>query len=207
VFRKRNVLLLSLGLCALVALRPEGDFLRRLRARHVKETVFVSAGNLRLAGFFDGLTPDPHWDARKALQASRGLPRCGANRGGGSLTRLVALFERTALAQGCGSNSCSNCYSNTAAASCPGCTGYNYVVNDNSYPCQGTYTTGNGCVGTGCTNLCSYGPCDNSVNCGCGDSGGCTGGKTGDPCDSNGECCSSNCNDGTCGSDEVIRRR
>ena|ERR1017187_9552462 len=89
MLRKRNVVLLSLGICVLTALQAamqsEGGFLRRLRARHVKETVFISAGNRRLAGFFDGMAPDPHWDAGKAIQVVRGVRQCASNRGGGLL--------------------------------------------------------------------------------------------------------------------------
>ena len=76
---KRNSVLLSLGLCALFAVQARGDFLARLRARRIKRTTFVSAGNRRLAGFFDGLSPDPHWDAAKLL-SSRKAPACEAGR-------------------------------------------------------------------------------------------------------------------------------
>lgn len=66
MFSKRNAVLLCLGLCALIALRASSDFLPRLRARHVKQTILVSAGNRRLAGFFDGLAPAASFRGRQA---------------------------------------------------------------------------------------------------------------------------------------------
>ena len=53
--------------------------------------MFISAGNQRLAGFFDGMVPDPRWDARKALKKAGGIPGCGTSREG-LLGGVAALF-------------------------------------------------------------------------------------------------------------------
>jgi hypothetical protein len=68
---RRNLLLACLPLLLAILWQTDSDFLRRPRARHVRETVFISAGNRRLAGFFDGVSPHPHWNAVRALRASR----------------------------------------------------------------------------------------------------------------------------------------
>ena len=107
---KRNVVLLSLVLCTLVAVWRKDGLLRRLRERHVRETVLVSAGGLRMASFFDGLAPNPRFNAARAMQAVRGVPRCGAKGSAGFLALVASLFERTAHAQGGCSSSCGPCY-------------------------------------------------------------------------------------------------
>ncbi len=192
--------LVSLGLCVLIALRPGGDFLRHLTARHVRETVFVSAGNRRLAGFFDGVAPDPHWDARKALQVARAVPRCGANRGGGLFARLAALVERTAHAQPpeCQNLPCGGCYYQTASATCPDCSPWFYPSSGTNQ-CQGSQQDGsNGCAGfaPNCTNQYNSDNCDNGDHCGCSGGGGCT--PDWRSCTFDEDCCSNDCFQGTC---------
>lgn len=207
MLRKRNIVVLSVGLLALMAFWPKDELLRAMRARHVSQTVFVSAGNLRLAGFFDGLAPDPRLDAKKALQRARSIPHCKSSPRRGLFGWLPALFERTAYAQqacqpvGCGGG---NCYSNVNSNDCtaPDCGAFTYTVNDNNSPCQGTDFNGfacvsdaDGCVGQG---NCNWATCGNGANCGCGGGGG--GCEDDDStCSSNSDCCSGTCVDGECG--------
>jgi hypothetical protein len=61
---KRVVMVFSgfcLGAGVFAYWQQREDIPRRLRARHVRETVVVSAGYRRLAGLFDGITPDPNF--------------------------------------------------------------------------------------------------------------------------------------------------
>ncbi len=203
--RKRVWVLLSSGVILLGALliallQVDASALERLKARHVRDTVFVSAGNRRLAGFFDGMAPDPRWDARRALQRTREHRGCSAKSGGGLLTRLTALFVRTAYAQpGC-SGPCNGCYSSTARGACslPGCSGSQSWAVDSDSQCNGTQATLPSCMGT-CMIDCNETVCDDSSSCGCGGGGGggcvADGGSCGSPTD----CCSGTCNGGTCG--------
>jgi hypothetical protein len=139
MFCKRNVIILSVVIVGMAAyalsvfhwaLETEGKFMRRLRAGHVNETVFLSAGHRRLAEFFVGISPDPHWSARKALQATRGgVPRCTPNRERGVLARMAAIFEFTAYAQlgQCQASMCGGCYTDTASGACADCGSGSYV--------------------------------------------------------------------------------
>jgi hypothetical protein len=194
MFSRRNVVLLSLVIFALTAwegaLHADGEFLTRLRARHVKETVFVSAGNRRLAGFFDGVVPHPHWDARKALQAARNVPRCDANRAGGLLVRLAGLFDRTVYAQGCAVQSvCGGNWGATTTASCgTDCGDVNIFGSGGQDFCTGTEQDGGNCGY--CSTTC------NLVTCGIPN---CTGGclLKDEYCEDDSQCCSGSC-DGYC---------
>jgi hypothetical protein len=189
MIKKRTLLLLPIASCVLIAAQADGISLKRLLARHVKETVFISAGNRHLAGFFDGLNPDPRWDALKVRQATRAVQRCGANRG--LLSRVAALLERTVYANGC-STICGGFFYNKATSSCPGCTDYNYLISGFSQ-CSGGYQDGsNGCGGgAGCPNQCNSDVC-RSPGC-----SGCAG--NGSSCTGDGDCCSGNCFEGACG--------
>ena len=89
MFTRWSTALICLGAAATAASQWNGEYMMRLRAHHVKETVFVSAGNRRLAGFFDGLLPDPHWNAKNAAQAVRKARRCGGSPG--LAARLVSI--------------------------------------------------------------------------------------------------------------------
>ena len=101
MLRKRMLVLFSglcLGASALAwSQRPEG-FLRRLQARHVRDTAIVSGGHRPLTGFFDGVAPDPHFDARTSLEAARTSARPCRDDGGGLLARFASLFEHTVYA-------------------------------------------------------------------------------------------------------------
>ena len=115
MFSKRRWVVLFSGVligAGLIALQADAASWRRIMARHVRHTAFVSAGNRRLAGFFDGVAPDPRWDARKALQRARAHRGCSP-KDRGVLARLAALFERTAYAQGGCAGPCNGCYSST----------------------------------------------------------------------------------------------
>lgn len=70
--------------CGFAYWQQQEDLLRWLWARHVRHTVVVSAGYRQITGLFDGMTPDPHFDAAKAVQARREVRRCGGadSRGG-----------------------------------------------------------------------------------------------------------------------------
>jgi len=191
---KRNSVLLSLGLCALFAVQARGDFLARLRARRIKRTTFVSAGNRRLAGFFDGLSPDPHWDAAKLL-SSRKAPACEAGRNHGLLAWLSSVLQVTAHAQGgCQPVGCANNWSAPTSAYCPNCTS-GTVPGSGSYYCNGTdYNGDTGCTGDNCSPSCNLTGCSIS-NCSCKDDG--------EACTTSDTCCGidSNCIEGTCQSE------
>lgn len=205
MFTKRSTLLLCLGVGATVvlALQSSGDRLARLRARHVKDTILVSAANRRLAGFFDGQRPDPHWNAAKAVQAAQQVRRCGSAGGDGLVARLLSVFERTAHAQGSCSGSCGGAWAGTSANNqCnEGCTMYTYVNLNGVNPCIGTVYSGvQGCVGTGCTAACNVVSC---VVPGCGGGGSCI--ESPGSCLVDSDCCSDDCADYSCTDTEVRR--
>lgn len=194
--RERNAVFLSLGLCALglcalAALQANPDLQARLRARHIKETTFVSAGNRQLAGFFDDLTPDPHWDAAKLLRASRQASGCQTGRNRGMLARLASFFEGTVYAQGCSASPCNNNWSASTPAYCPTCTDGSNSGNGSNY-CQGTQYDGNaGCQGDNCSTVCNIVNCTIPL-CSCV--------LTGGACNPGDTCCGSaaSCVEGTC---------
>jgi hypothetical protein len=184
----------ALGLCALVA-SETSDPRARLRVRHVKETTIVSAGNRRLAGFFDGLTPDPHWDGAKLLHASGRAPECGAGRNRGMLARLASFLVGTVHAQGgCGTTTCGGHWTGIDCVACTGgdC-GMSCNVSDGPNYCIGTQQDGTqGCSGVGgCPGTCNSGFCTIS-NCTCI--------STGAACTSSDTCCGfyASCISGTC---------
>lgn len=192
MFKKRNALLLSLGLCTLLASTTDPGFLSHPRARHVKSTIFISAGNRRLAGFFEDLTPDPHWDADKLLRASRQTSGCQSQRNAGPFARLMLLLQVTVHAQNpCQTFVCANNWSSKASYSCPNCTaGWN--TGSGSNYCSGTQYDGTMvCTGDGCSSQCNYTACD-IPNCTCIETGG--------SCTESDTCCSStaSCLEGTC---------
>lgn len=207
---RQNVALLSiiavLGVCIPILISSERGtvFVRHLRAHHIKETVIISAGHRRLAGLFDGLSPDPRWDVTRALQmgAQKG---CGDQKIG-LVSRLVALVEGTAHAQsGCVTTPCNSCYMDVTSGMCQwaNCTTISWNVTGDNV-CSGAQQLASyGCLGDSCNWACNSGSCDNSFNCGCtgggGGGGGCSG--PGFPCSDSGDpaCCDGNhCNGGTC---------
>lgn len=204
---KRNIVFVSLGLFALMAVWPKGDLLRTMRAQHVRQTAFISAGNRRLAGFFDGLVPDPRFDARKALRAAQSIGPCRSSRRTGLFGWLPAWLERTAHAQQpCQPVGRSGCSSATRSNDCtaPDCGNFTNTINNNNFPCQGTDFDGgpeacvsdtDGCQSNG---TCNWQTCDNSTTCGCGGGGGtgCTG--SGGVCLNWWDCCSGSCVDYQC---------
>jgi hypothetical protein len=173
MFSKRKLAVacvtVSLGASLLATSQKEGDLRRWLTARHVKEATFVSAGNRQLAGFFDGMVPDPRWDAAKALQVGHTARRCGSN-AVGLFGRLTALFERTVHAQsGCVQLPCSDCYVGRVSGDCPGCSQFYYTDYTDSQCTGGRQLATVGCSGTapGCSPACNSGTCDNSFACQC----------------------------------------
>jgi hypothetical protein len=191
---KRSVALLCLGVAvsALVASQGNGGYLARLRAHHIKETVLVSAGNRRLAGFFDGLRPDPHWNAKKAAESTRQIPRCGAGRGG-LVGKLLSVFESTVHAQSSGCRNDSTCNANWVAIttySCGDtCTQYTFPQPNSPNYCDGYWVDGSsGCIGTSCSYTCNVSGCYNP-NCNAG-GGGCADNGF---CSRNDQCCSGIC--------------
>lgn len=189
IISKRNAVLVLLAVCLLVFLHTDDSFLGRLRARHVRVTVLLSAGNLELAGFFDGLTPHPHWNAAKALRAAREAHSCG-NRGGGLLTRIAGLFERTAYAQSCGTD-CGGNWGSVSDQSCgANCTDIWIAGQNGPDFCTGNYQSSTvGCSGSGCSNDCNNSTC---LTSGCGGTGGgCT--QNGHDCEADIDCCSGWC--------------
>jgi hypothetical protein len=204
---KRNAVLLCMGIgvSVVLALQWDNNYLAQLRARHVKRTILVSAANRSLAGFFDGLRPDPHWNAKEIAQSARQVPRCGAAGGGGLVARLLSIFERTAHAQGNCSGSCGGCYVNLTSSPCgTGCSNYNAAGNLGTNPFAGSYYDGSPtCVGTGCATTCNVQGCTNNNCDDGGGGGGCTG--PGGSCSQDSDCCSGDCSGGQCQDTEVRR--
>ncbi len=198
---KRIAVLVALGLCVVIAFQVDSDLLRRLRARRVKETILVSAGDRRLGGFFDGLRPDPHWNAVTFLEAARGIRHCDANGSGGLLTRLASLFERTAHAQtNCGGGGCAGTWQSDASFQCAqgNCSNLVMTTNNGIDPCIGDHQDGTTSCdgGSGCSApQCSTVTCQNT-SCGGGGGGGCT--ENQKACNEDDDCCSGNCEEGYC---------
>lgn len=191
MFSKRGAVLLCLGVSvsAVVGYEWNADQLVRLRAHHVRETTLVSAGNRRLAGFFDGLAPNPHWNATQAAEAAREIHNCGAT--GGVLARLLSIFVPTVHAQtGCTSGGCGGSYVNVTSYDCGGgCSGYSFPQPDGTDQCSAYNVDGStGCVGAGCTYVCNVSGCSNPS---CGGGGGCI--PNGGNCTDNSQCCSGIC--------------
>jgi hypothetical protein len=203
----RSRMLLLLGVIAfgatLVALRADVEVFERLNVRHVHQTVFISAGNRRLARFFDGMEPDPRWDARKELQRARARRGCAPKGGGGVFSRLAAFLIPTAYAQGGCLGWCNGCYSSIARGACslPSCSGSQSWAVPSDDQCSGTIATLSSCLGT-CTLDCNETICDDSSSCGCGGGGGGGCVSDGQSCSSPTDCCSGTCVDGTCGSSQ-----
>ena len=63
------------------------------KAKRVRSTTFVSAGNRRLTGFFDGMRPDPNWAARKVAMARLPAQGChpSLSRSSGSLSNAQCM--------------------------------------------------------------------------------------------------------------------
>ena len=158
------------------------------KAKRVRSTTFVSAGNRRLTGFFDGMRPDPNWAARKVAMAR--LPAQGCHPS--LLTKLWELIERPVHAQGCSGH-----FDTVGYAPCSqnGCSDY-YPVNSGGECPGGWIDTGEaGCSGDGCPNNAeNYSACTNSD--GCGGGGGCT--QPGYGCLQDSDCCSNKCTDDGC---------
>lgn len=198
---KREVILLCLGACAIASFGYDSGFMRRLQARHIKETIMVSAGNSQLRSLFAGLPANPKWNVTLALQAAKTPPHCGANRGVGFFGRLMSRIERTVYAQsGCSSQSCSGQQAipgNPGVCNTGNCTGtFQQVASDASaYPCGGNRQPGTtGCSGSDCP---SGGVCDvvTCNSCGGGGNDCITRGQECDPDDDN--CCTgTTCNEG-----------
>jgi len=116
-----------------------------LRARHINETKFVSAGDVQLAGFFDGLTPDPHWNLAK--QVSQQWSGCQAGWPHGMLARVISLINGTVHAQGgCSSTPCTGDWTAITPVNCPTCSSGSQTDDDNDYYCNGWQLDGT----TGC---------------------------------------------------------
>jgi hypothetical protein len=209
MFSKWAAALVCLGAGVAVASQWSGEYVARLRAHHVRETIFVSAGNRRLAGFFDDLQPDPHWSRESAAKADRLARRCSAHPG--LVARLLSTFEQVVYADGpCNATGCSgNYYEQSPAQPCGTnnvCTTYD-ATDGGGGSCNfgSQYTGALGCQGSdpSCVGACSVDICDNSQNCGgggggssgcsCGNCGGCCQPLT--PCTNNADCCSGNCSD------------
>jgi hypothetical protein len=205
---KWTTALLCLSAGALTASQWNGEYLMRLRAHHVHESVFVSAGNRRLAGFFDGIYPDPHWSAERMARVARQARECGPSRGWAA--RLLSRFEQVVYADGpCNATGCSgNFYDQAPPQPCGTnnvCSPYDATYSGGENCNNGShYTGGLGCQGSdpSCVGACSVDTCDNSQNCGggggssgcsCGNCGGCCQPLT--PCTNNADCCSGNCSD------------
>jgi len=208
MFSKWTTALICLGAGVAVASQWNGEHIARLRAHHVRETVFVSAGGRRLGGFFDGLQPDPHWDASSEVRALRKARRCGASPGLAS--RLLSIFEQVVYADGpCNPTGCSGNYSEQSPAQPCGqnnvCSTYDATDGGAQACTSGSqYNGAQGCTGSdpSCNGACNVEICDDSQNCGggggssgcsCGNCGGCCG--TLAPCQTNADCCSGNCSD------------
>jgi hypothetical protein len=160
-------------------------YVARWKAKRVRSTSFVSAGNRRLAGFFEGMRPDPNWAARKAALASQPAQGCRPS----LLARLWEFIERPVHAQGCSGHFDS--VGDPTDCSVSGCTSY-YAVNSGGGCTDGWMDTGTtGCSGDGCPNNAeNYSGCTNSDGCG-GGGGGC--GMPGSGCTENSDCCSGSC--------------
>jgi hypothetical protein len=122
MFAKRTAVfvcaIISTGAGILLASQWDADYFRQVTARHAKRIDLVSASGRGLSGFFDGMRPDPRWDARRASQASRQIRGCGSR--GGLAARLFSLFERTAYAQGsCSATSCNGHFNESEGYDCP----------------------------------------------------------------------------------------
>lgn len=210
MFTKRSAVLLCLGVGASVvlALQWDNDYLVRLRARHVKQTIFVSASSRRLAGFFDGLQPDPHWNAAKAAKAAGQVKRCGSAGSDGLVARLLSIFERTVHAQSGCYGTCGGGWAgtlvNNPCFSQYGCTIFTTVSLNGANPCIGTvYSGAQGCTGgSNCAPICNVVSC---VIPNCGGGGGCI--PDDGSCSQDSDCCSGDCSDNTCTSTEVVVRR
>ena len=194
---RRTLLIVAFCAGALLALAgalgQNGGLLRRLRARRVTETVLISAGNRRLAGFFDGLAPDPHFDARRALRSARGAQRPRQPR---RAARLAGRYPRAqGLRAGLLSHRLRRLLRWLGIGPCPNCPSGTYTWNNTGTVCiaggqnDGTVSCG-GCVGQCNSNTCG------NANCSCAGSGGC--GDTGASCEYASDCCSMACLAGQC---------
>jgi hypothetical protein len=192
-------LIVSVGVSMVLASQWDGSRFRHLTARHVKGTVIVSAAGRRLTGFFDGMRPDPRWDAKRAAQAAQQIRKCES--GGGLTARLLSLVQRTAYAQGsCSATGCFNNYQELDSYNCaPACGSYTNTVAGNVCNSGAYYTGTNGCAGVPgtCPGVCNVSTC---MNGGC-----CT--TDGSGCSENSDCCSNYCDltTDTCQSEEVRR--
>ncbi len=124
-------LVISVGVAIALASQWDAGRFRHPTARHVRQTVMVSAAGRRLTGFFDGMRPDPRWDARRAAQAVQQMRKCGSGRG--LAARLLSLVQPTVYAQGsCTSTGCFGHYNQLAYYSCPsGCSSSTNRVSGN----------------------------------------------------------------------------
>jgi hypothetical protein len=193
------ICIVCLGVCGVSASQWKGEYIRRLQAHHVRETVFVSAGHRQLSGFFDGLRPDPRWSPERAALGARQARRCGASQG--LVARLLSVFERVVYADGpCPSTSCSGNFNSQAPSQPCGtnnvCSSYDTTYGSEICNNGAQYSGSLGCTGSdpSCTGACSVQTCDDSQNCG-GGGGPCGGGCcVAGPCSQNSDCCSGNCN-------------
>jgi hypothetical protein len=210
MFSKQSAVLLFLGVgaSAVCALQWDNDYLSRVRAHHVKRTILISAANRQLGGFFDGLQPDPHWNAAKATQAAQRGRRCGSAGSNGLMARILSVFERTVHAQGSCSGSCGGYFVNiTTSNPCTtgmGCSVFSAAGNQGFDECTGSVYSGlQGCTGgTGCATICNVTSCGEP---GCGGGGGCAGPDG--ACTQDSDCCSDDCDPDTlrCTDTEVRR--
>jgi hypothetical protein len=191
VSKKWSLALLCLGATAALASQWSGDYVARLRAKHVRRTTLVSAGNQRLAGFFDGLQPDPRWNAHDLVRTARQARSCSSSNPG-LVGRILSIFERTAHAQGsCNSTSCYGHYAsqlNYPECGTPGSGCTTYSTTSTGMICsQGSqYDGSTGCQGTGqyCSGICNVNTCTNWDGCCYPDWSECT---------QNSDCCSDYC--------------
>lgn len=208
---KHTIALIGLVACLVAAFGYHSDFLRRLRARHIRETILVATDNRRLPSLFAGMPTNFKWDAARALKAARDERRCAGTRRGGLFGKLVSLVERTVYAQAaCSSYQCSG--SNWIQDSDGQCTGdgcagsFKQVKNDTrGGQCGGSRQNGeNGCTGPNCSpascNVVACNSCTCTNDADCPSSMHCTNGAcVASQCQRDGDCPSSMwCSGGSC---------